>query len=68
MRKQEYKSTIIERVQNNGLGDDLVSNFKWLSRMNCYVEGNARGQLRFRDIEKKGECFLMMGVEFSDRI
>ena len=57
IRKQEHKSTIIERVRHEG-SEDIVTSFKWISRMNCYLEGSSKGLLRVRDIEKKGECFL----------
>lgn len=67
IRKQEHKSTIIERVRHD-VADDPVTSFKWISRMNCYLEGSSKGLLRVRDIEKKGECFLQLPSGCNERI
>jgi len=68
VRKQEFKSTIIESVRCSNAENDTVTSFKWLARMNCYIEGSMRGYLKLRDIEKKGECFLQISSAFSERI
>ena len=68
MRKKEFKSTIIERVRCLNVEGDPVTSFKWLARMNCYIEGSMRGYLKFRDVEKKGECFLQLTAGFSERV
>ena len=36
--------------------------------MTCYAEGTSKGHLRLRDVEKAGECFLMLQTGFSDRV
>jgi hypothetical protein len=37
---------------NNGESSDAISQFKWLSRSKCYVEGSFKGYIKIRDIEK----------------
>ena len=47
-------ATIIEKIpfSNNSDASDGITQFKWLSRSKCYVEGSAKGFLKIRDIEK----------------
>ena len=55
------KSTVIETINSyEGNREATLTRFKWLSRMSCYVEGTQKGHLRIRDIEKGGECILML--------
>ena len=55
------KSTVIETINSyEGNREDNLSRFKWLSRMSCYCEGTQKGLMRIRDIEKGGECTLML--------
>ena len=64
-------ATLVEKISfsNNGDNSDSISQFKWLSRSKCYVEGSAKGFLKIRDIEKQGECMLMLaGMQFTDKI
>ena len=55
------KSTVIETINSyEGNREESLSRFKWLSRMSCYCEGTQKGLMRIRDIEKGGECILML--------
>ena len=55
------KSTVIETINSyEGNREDGLARFKWLSRMSCYCEGTQKGYLKIRDIEKGGECILML--------
>lgn len=36
--------------------------------MSCYCEGTQKGYLRIREVEKGGECILMLQTGFSDRV
>lgn len=55
------KSTVIEMIKSyEGVREENLSRFKWLSRMSCYCEGTQKGLVRIRDIEKGGECILML--------
>ena len=63
------KSAVIEKI-NSYEGDklDSLSSFKWLSRMSCYCEGTTKGYLKIRDIEKGGECMLLLQTAFTDKV
>lgn len=63
------KSTVIETINSyEGNREDSLSRFKWLSRMSCYCEGTQKGLMRIRDIEKGGECILMLQTAFTDKV
>ena len=36
--------------------------------MSCYVEGTQKGYIRIRDIEKGGECLLLLKTNFAERV
>ena len=62
-------STVIETINSYaGQKDEGLARFKWLSRMSCYGEGTQKGYLRIRDIEKGGECILMLQTQFTDKV
>ena len=55
------KSAVIESIDSYaGNRDDSLARFKWLPRMSCYCEGSQKGYLRIREVEKGGECILML--------
>ena len=55
------KSAIIETINSyEGINNDSLSRCSWLSRMSCYCEGTSKGYIRLRDIEKGGECIMML--------
>ena len=62
--------TIIERIQFKALSDpiDSISAFKWLSRMKCYCEGTTKGLIKIRDIEKQGDCIMLLKAGFTERV
>lgn len=63
------KSTVIEMIKSyEGNREDNLNRFKWLSRMSCYCEGTQKGLVRIRDVEKGGECILMLQTAFTDRV
>lgn len=63
------KSTVIETINSyEGNREDSLGRFKWLSRMSCYCEGTQKGLVRIRDIEKRGECILMLQTAFTDKV
>jgi len=63
------KSAVIEKISSyEGDKLDSLKQFKWLSRMSCYCEGTAKGYLKIRDIEKGGECILMLHTAFTDEV
>jgi WD40 repeat protein len=64
-------ATIIEKITFKNLPDssDSITSFKWSSRMMCYIEGSAKGFIKIRNIEKQGECMMMLsGMQFTDRV
>lgn len=63
------KSEIIERINSyEGSRDEHQTSFRWLSRMNSYVEGTDKGYLRVRDLGTGGECMLTLQTTFSERV
>lgn len=58
----------MEKVPNFSLDGEVVCGFKWLARMNCYIEGSSKGYLKVRDVQRKGECLLKLQSDFVDRI
>ena len=63
------KSTVIETINSyEGTREDGQVRFKWLSRKSCYCEGTQKGYLKIRDIEKGGECILMLQTGFTDKV
>lgn len=60
--------TIIERIPFVGDSSDSITAFKWFSRMKCYAEGTSKGNVRLRDIEKQGECMLLLKTGFTERV
>ena len=69
MNRGIVKSTIIERINSyESNSNESLQSFKWLSRMSCYVEGTQKGHLRIRDIEKGGECLLMLQTNFIEKV
>jgi hypothetical protein len=36
--------------------------------MKCYAEGTKKGLIRIRDIEKRGECMLLLPSGFTDKV
>lgn len=36
--------------------------------MSCYCEGTQKGLLRIRDVEKGGECILMLRTQFTEKV
>ena len=36
--------------------------------MSCYCEGTRNGYLKIRDIEKKGECIIMLQSAFTEQV
>lgn len=69
MNRTMIKSAVIETI-NSYESDktDTISRFNWLSRMSCYCEGTTKGSLKIRDIEKAGECILMLQTGFTDKV
>ena len=68
---KEHMSTIIEKItfQNLPDGSDSITSLKWLARMMCYIEGSSKGFVKVRNIEKQGECLMMLSdMQFSDRV
>ena len=65
MNRIVIKSAVIENI-NSYENDktDSISQFNWLSRMSCYVEGTTKGCLKIRDVEKLGECIMMLQTGF----
>lgn len=69
INRGSIKSAIIERIDSyDGNKEDSLQRFRWLSRMSCYCEGTQKGLLRIRDIEKGGECILMLRSDFTERV
>ena len=63
------RSQIIEEIRAyEGQREERQTQFKWLSRMSCYVEGTERGFMRVRDIEKGGECMLQLQTQFAEKV
>ncbi len=46
----------------------MLCGFKWLARMNCYIEGSSKGYLKVKDVQRTGECLLQLQSDFTDRI
>ena len=36
--------------------------------MKCYLEGTSKGLVKIRDIENKGECFMILQTGFAERV
>ena len=51
-----------EKIPFNNRNDNqlAMSSFMWLPHLNSYIEGTTKGQLRVRDLNKKGECTILM--------
>ena len=63
------KSALIETINSyEGNNNDSLSRFSWLSRMSCYCEGTSKGYIRLRDIEKGGECIMMLQTQFTEKV
>lgn len=63
------RSHVIETINSyDGNSNDALSRFQWLSRMSCYCEGTQKGSLRIRDIEKGGECIIMLQTQFTEKV
>ena len=62
--------TIIEKIQFRNQTDpsDQITAFRWLARMKCYAEGTSKGYVKIRDIEKQGECMLILPTQFIERV
>lgn len=61
INRSVIKSAIMETINSyDNNREDGLARFKWLSRMSCYCEGTQKGYLRLRDVEKGGECILML--------
>jgi len=64
-------ATIVEKISFKNLpdGSDNITSLKWLARMMCYIEGSSKGYVKVRDIEKQGECLMMLSdMQFTDRV
>ena len=59
---KEHMATIVEKITFKNLpdGSDSITSLKWLARLMCYVEGSSKGFVKVRDIEKQGECLMML--------
>ena len=69
INRSMIKSTIMETINSyEGNREDGLSRFKWLPRMSCYCEGTLKGYLRLRDVEKEGECMLMLQTQFQEKV
>ena len=69
INKGIVRSAVIESIhsyENNR--EDYLTRFKWLSRMSCYCEGTNKGYLKIRDVEKGGECILMLQTSFMEKV
>jgi hypothetical protein len=49
---KEHMSTIVEKIPFKNLPDnsDSITALKWSARILCYIEGSAKGFVKFRDI------------------
>ena len=63
------KSQIIETIQSyRNPNQEHQTCQKWLSRMSSYVEGTSKGYMRVRDVEKGGECMLLLQTDFLEPV
>ena len=69
MSRTLIKSAVIETVSSyKGDKTDSLTRFNWLSRMSCYCEGTAKGSIKIKDIEKEGECIMILQTGFTDKV